>query len=213
MLGQLTHRVLLVDDAPLIRKVFSSILVGAGYVVRTAVDGLDGIGKLRQGAPDLIISDLMMPRMSGFEFLRVVRQRLPQIPVIVISCDPGSLGGREGCAGRPVLSKDDLQAEDLLEAVAELIGKPPARSPAPGPSGMPGRAIWDGDGHYNIPCADCLRSFKIPCNRTLGQREQTATCVNYLGVVRFVIDAEGLSQPEAQNLARPTSCRALNLPG
>ena len=204
MLGQLTHRVLLVDDAPLIRKIFSSILVGAGYVVRTAVDGLDGIGKLRQGAPDLIISDLMMPRMSGFEFLRVVRQRLPQIPVIVISCDPSSLGIAKGALADLCFPKDDLQAEDLLEAVADLIGKPPARSPAPGPSGTPGRAIWDGDGHYNIPCADCLRSFKIPCNRTLGQREQTATCVDCLGVVRFVIDAEGSSGPEAQNLARPT---------
>jgi CheY-like chemotaxis protein len=204
MLGQLTHRVLLVDDAPLIRKVFSSILVGAGYVVRTAVDGLDGIGKLRQGAPDLIISDLIMPRMSGFEFLTVVRQRLPQIPVIALSCDLGSLRIAEGAPADLCFPKDDLRHENLLEAVADLLGKPPARSPAPGPSGTPGRANWHGDGHYSIPCADCLRSFKIPCNRTVGHGVQTATCVDCLGLVRFVIDAEGSSEPGVRNLTRPT---------
>jgi CheY-like chemotaxis protein len=197
MLGQLTHRVLLVDDALLIRKVLSSMLVGAGYVVRTAVDGLDGIGKLRQGAPDLIISDLMMPRMSGLEFLTVVRQRLPQIPVIAISCDRDSLGIPERAPADLCFPKEDLRYEDLLEAVAELLGKPPARSPAPDLGGRPGRAKWDGDGHYIIPCAECLRSSKIPCDRTMGQGEQTATCVECLGVVRFVVNAEGSSEPGA----------------
>ena len=57
MVGQLGNRVLLVDDEPLIRKLISGYLVGAGYVVQTAVDGLDALGKLRAGLPDLIISD------------------------------------------------------------------------------------------------------------------------------------------------------------
>jgi CheY-like chemotaxis protein len=208
MQGQLTHRVLLVDDALSIRKVLSNILVGAGYVVRTAVDGLDGIGKLRQGAPDLIISDLMMPRMTGFEFLTVVRQRLPQIPVIAMSCDHGSLRIAEGALADLCFPKDDFRPEDLLEAVADLIGKPPARSPAPGLSGRLGRAKWDGDGHYDIPCSDCLRSFKILCSRTVGQGEQTATCVDCLGLVRFVVDAEGSSEKGSRNSTRPTSAAA-----
>ena len=69
MLGQLSNRVLLVDDEPLVRKLISRYLVAAGYVVRMAEDGLDAIGKLRTGLPDLIISDLKMPRMSGLSFL------------------------------------------------------------------------------------------------------------------------------------------------
>ena len=85
MVGQLSGRVFLVDDDPLVRKLISGYLVAAGYVVRTAVDGLDALGKLRTGLPDLIISDLNMPRMSGIELLEVVRKRFPQIPVIVIS--------------------------------------------------------------------------------------------------------------------------------
>src|ERR1039458_2031523 len=87
MVGQLGNRVLLVDDEPLIRKLISGNLVAAGYVVQTAADGLDALGKLRAGLPDLIISDLNMPRMSGLEFLAVVRTRFPQIPVIVISSE------------------------------------------------------------------------------------------------------------------------------
>jgi two-component system chemotaxis sensor kinase CheA len=60
-------------------------LVAAGHVVRIAVDGLDALDKLRAGLPDLIISDLNMPRMSGIALLEVVRKRFPQISVIVIS--------------------------------------------------------------------------------------------------------------------------------
>ena len=84
MAGQLSGRVLLVDDEPLVRKLISRYLVAAGYVVRVAVDGLDAIGKLRAGPLDLIISDLKMPRMSGTEFLGIVRKRFPQLPVIYI---------------------------------------------------------------------------------------------------------------------------------
>lgn len=78
MVGQLNGRVLLVDDEPLIRTVISGYLVAAGYVVRAAVDGLDAIAKLRAGLPDLIVSDINMPKMSGLEFLDVVRKRFPQ---------------------------------------------------------------------------------------------------------------------------------------
>jgi len=56
--GQVSDRVLLVDDEALIRKLISTYLVAAGYVVRVAVDGLDALEKLRAGLPDLIISDL-----------------------------------------------------------------------------------------------------------------------------------------------------------
>src|SRR5271157_998768 len=85
MVGQLSDRVLLVDDEPIIRKVISAYLVASGHVVRTAIDGLDALGKLRAGLPDLIISDLNMPRMSGPELLEVVGKRFPQIPVIIMS--------------------------------------------------------------------------------------------------------------------------------
>jgi CheY-like chemotaxis protein len=74
MVGQLSNRVLSVDGEPIIRKVLPRYLAAAGYVVRAAVDGLDALRKLREGHPDMIISDLNMPRMSGNEFLAIVRK-------------------------------------------------------------------------------------------------------------------------------------------
>src|ERR1035441_904175 len=84
MVGQSGNRVLLVDDEPLFQKLISVCLVSAGYVVQAAVDGLDAVKKLRAGLPDLIISDLNMPRMDGTELLEIIRKRFQQIPVMLV---------------------------------------------------------------------------------------------------------------------------------
>jgi len=78
-------RLLVVDDEPALREVISSTLVARGYDVVTAKDGLEALDQLVESLPDMIISDLKMPRMSGFEFLAVVRQRFPHVPVIATS--------------------------------------------------------------------------------------------------------------------------------
>src|SRR5512133_289933 len=88
------HRILVVDDEPAIRATADALLSSQGYEVITAVDGFDGLVQLRRSLPDLIVSDLSMPSMSGFEFLSVVRKRFPQLPVIAISgAYQGGLGG------------------------------------------------------------------------------------------------------------------------
>ena len=77
--------VLFVDDEPCMRELMAMILTEEGYEVFTEKDGFDALAHLRSSVPDLIISDLQMPRMSGIEFLSVVRHRFPAIPVIAIS--------------------------------------------------------------------------------------------------------------------------------
>src|ERR1700690_2912678 len=119
MNGQISKRVLLVDDEPLIRKLISGYLVAAGYVVRTAVDGLDALGKLRAVLPDLIISDLNMPRMSGPEFLDVVRKRFPQIPVMVISSETAD-ATPGGLAADAYYHKSGIGFQQLPETIANL---------------------------------------------------------------------------------------------
>jgi CheY-like chemotaxis protein len=61
------------------------ILEREGYEVLKAADGLEGLHSLSKSLPDLIISDLNMPRMTGFEFLAVVRLRFPHIATIAMS--------------------------------------------------------------------------------------------------------------------------------
>jgi CheY-like chemotaxis protein len=80
------RRVLFVDDDASIRKSTSMLLIAAGYEVATAEHGFDALLQLKSALPpDIIISDLNMPQMSGFELLFVVRRRFPEIPVIAVS--------------------------------------------------------------------------------------------------------------------------------
>jgi CheY-like chemotaxis protein len=84
---QFRFRILVVDDQHLIRETTKLILEGRGYKVLTAAEGLDGLHALSKSLPDLIISHLNMPRMSGFEFLVVVRERFPHIASIAVSAE------------------------------------------------------------------------------------------------------------------------------
>jgi CheY-like chemotaxis protein len=162
--------------------------VAAGYVVRVAVDGLDALEKLRGGVPDLIISDLNMPRMSGVELLTVVRHRFPQIPVIVTTGGHVPNEMPEGLGADAYYHKDGLGFDGLLQSVTELTREPHGRTTAAIPDNKPVRARWDGEGHYVIQCEDCLRSFSAPCTPGMRQREQWTTCLHCRSAVQFLTD-------------------------
>jgi CheY-like chemotaxis protein len=78
--GPFKCRVLIVDDEPLILETTAAILRSFGFSVRAAPDGFAALTILREVLPDLIIADLRMPNMSGFELLSIVRRRFPHIP-------------------------------------------------------------------------------------------------------------------------------------
>ena len=72
------YRILVVEDDPLLRDLARRLLGAKGYEVLTAEDGFVGLTALKRSLPDVIISDLRMPNMNGFEFLSVVRRRFPR---------------------------------------------------------------------------------------------------------------------------------------
>jgi CheY-like chemotaxis protein len=72
------------DDAPL-RMALCELFGESGCRVRCAEDGFSALREIRQEIPDIVLSDLNMPGMSGFEFLFVVRRRFPSIRVIAMS--------------------------------------------------------------------------------------------------------------------------------
>jgi CheY-like chemotaxis protein len=74
--------ILIVDNDPSVRFSLCQILRHGGHSVRTAEDGFLAIQELNGSLPDILISDLNMPRMSGFELLSVVRRRFPSVYVI-----------------------------------------------------------------------------------------------------------------------------------
>ena len=77
---------LVVDDEHSIRIALVQMLTEIGYFVRSAEDGFSALREIRESTPDLVVSDLNMPGMSGFELLNVVRHRFPSIRVIAM-CD------------------------------------------------------------------------------------------------------------------------------
>lgn len=196
-MAQQSKHVLLVDDDPLIRASVRKYLAAAGYFVREAVDGLDALKKLRAGLPHLIISDLNMPRMSGNEFLDVVRQRFPQIPVIVISeALPDQMP--EGLAADAYFHKNGTGLSQLLLTMVALSRMPLPRIASPRSHQKPVQARWDGDGHYTLRCDDCLRELSIPRDATTRTERDWTVCVYCGRLTDFLIpkvDRQGLEQP------------------
>ena len=86
-------RVLIVDDDPWILRMVSTLLEKRGYVIATAGDGEEGLMRADQQRPDLIITDVMMPKLDGWALVRALRSRaeLALVPVIFLT----ALGGEE----------------------------------------------------------------------------------------------------------------------
>ena len=126
-MSSLQPRLLIVDDEPVIREVVSDILALEGFEVLTAQDGLDALDRLVQPLPDVIISDLKMPRMSGFEFLAVVRERFPGVPVIAMSGEFLENVVPPGVLADAYLPKGGFTATQLFGKITELMSAPPMR--------------------------------------------------------------------------------------
>jgi CheY-like chemotaxis protein len=83
-------RVLLVDDELSSAEVLALILAGEGYEVTLAADGRQALARLDEAAPDLLVTDFMMPGLNGAELVKAVRavERFRDIPVLMISAIP-----------------------------------------------------------------------------------------------------------------------------
>jgi len=125
---QFPFRILVVDDDLLIRETVKLILQSEGLEVLTAADGVEGLHSLSKSLPDLIISDLNMPRMSGFEFLAVVRQRFPHIATIAMSGGFSSDETPVGILADAFLQKGSYTIAELPREVRKLLAASPLRS-------------------------------------------------------------------------------------
>lgn len=155
-----SYRILLVDDDPAVRKVGGTLLEAKGYEVHTAEDGFEGLAALKRSLPDIIISDLRMPNMNGFEFLSVVRRRFPVIPVIVISGEFSGLTVPESVLADAFFPKGQLNVEELFQKIAELLHELPTRPRIGKPTKA---AVWvkNDKGTIAVTCSECLRTFPV----------------------------------------------------
>ena len=80
-------KILIIEDEEILLELIQKKLVQEGYQVNIARDGLEGLEKLREEKPDLILLDIVMPRMGGFEVMEEIKKddNLKGIPIIIIS--------------------------------------------------------------------------------------------------------------------------------
>jgi chemotaxis protein histidine kinase CheA len=120
-------RVLVVEDSVGVRELQRVILEGAGYQVETAVDGLDGASRLRDDPADLVLSDVEMPGMDGFDLTRTIRRTKgwENVPVIIMTSrgeDHARQAGLDaGCSA--YLLKTEFDQEQLVSTVRRLVGR------------------------------------------------------------------------------------------
>ena len=115
--------VLVVDDDPDILAALSDALESEGYEVRGARDGIDALDAIGQRRPDLIITDLLMPTMTGFELLAALHDdpQLATIPTLIITA--GRSPEASETPGSVVLPKP-LDLDRLMRAITALSGEP-----------------------------------------------------------------------------------------
>lgn len=119
----MTKTILTVDDSRMMREMLLMVLQGAGFNVIQAEDGVEGLDMLEAASPDVIITDINMPRLDGFGFIEGVRKddRHRAVPILVLSTE-GDIEkkNRARAAGATGWIVKPFNAEKLVEAVRRV---------------------------------------------------------------------------------------------
>jgi len=188
-------KLIVVDDEPITRASFSSIFSQLGYSVRTAEDGFAALALMREFIPDILLSDLNMPGMSGFELLSVVRRLYPMVHVIATS---GAFSGRSVPEG--IAADDFYEKATGLSVLFKMIKSAtgPGRAPrAPASRVAP---IWmtpagklpTDEVYVLISCPSCLRAFPKLLSRKTSLICETGCHYCQTPISYAVVQSDGL---------------------
>jgi CheY-like chemotaxis protein len=195
-------RVLVVEDDPLVLQTTAAIVRTFGFSVRTAEDGFVALKVLRGVLPDIILTDLRMPGMSGFELLSIVRRRFPHIPTIAISGEYILASMPLGLLVDHFFQKGGYTPQELLAKMEEVIAASPIRPHL----GKHDRApLWiprtDAD-YLVVTCPECLRSVSIADDTTSSGLQETE-CVACGANIHYLVDSSILKLLEKKKSLLP----------
>ena len=151
--------ILIEEDEESVRTSLAEVLRVLGHRVRCASDGLAALAEINQEIPEILLSDLNMPGMSGFELLPVVRRRFPAVRVIAMS---GAFSGNQVPCG---VTADAYYAKGngvavLMKAIESLPFANRQSCEAPKPIWIQGnRHDTNGAGSVMIACPDSIKGF------------------------------------------------------
>jgi CheY-like chemotaxis protein len=201
MSSPLKRQILVVDDNPAVRETISMLLVAAGYNVVVAEDGLAALSQLKKLLPDVIVSDLEMPRMTGFELLSVIRRRFPQILTLAMSGGYSDGTVPVGVVADGFYAKGG-QPQNLFRAIEQLIDSAPARSSAHMHEIAPAWVPRNGHDSNGVPfvmvtCEECLRIFQLAVVEEMTGQVLEVPCRFCPGKNRYVIEPSSQHRHEA----------------
>ena len=121
--------ILLIEDDPFMRLTLSAYLEDSGWLCLEAEDGIEGLEKFHQFQPDLVVTDLRMPRLDGFGVVAALQASSPATPVIVLSGAGDESLAREARAkgARACLAKPLSELDLLVSTIAAMLKSDPAR--------------------------------------------------------------------------------------
>ena len=122
------NKILLVDDDTMIVRMYQERFSRDGFKVILAFDGEEGLEKAEKEKPDIILLDIMMPKMNGYEMLKILKKKegIASIPVIVLSClgaDLELIEKSKQLGVVDVINKGDVPAKEVVERVKTALGK------------------------------------------------------------------------------------------
>jgi DNA-binding response OmpR family regulator len=115
--------IVVIDDEPRYRRLIAQVLIAAGHEVRLAADGAEGLAMCLERTPELVITDIVMPRMEGIETILQISRQRPGVAVLAISgAEPASVYLRAATAlGAAGSLPKPFTVEQLLAAVNGLL--------------------------------------------------------------------------------------------
>lgn len=118
------HRILVVDDTKVLADSIAELLVMEGYYVSVAYNGMEAIALLQPNKPDLIITDISMPEMDGYQFIRFIRSGSVSslVPIIAITADSTSEAKQRGIeAGANLFLAKPFRDDYLIDSIQRLL--------------------------------------------------------------------------------------------
>jgi twitching motility two-component system response regulator PilH len=129
--GGSRQTILCIDDDPLVLHFYRDFLEPRGYRTLTVADGLDGIAMAHQDRPDMILLDVMLRGLSGFDICRKLRADpvLCHIPIILLTVwDHPSVADTGQKAGAALTLRKPTDAETIISAIEQVLGRKPSSS-------------------------------------------------------------------------------------
>lgn len=115
--------ILLIDDDPKIRQAYEALLKKAGFEVRTAENGKQGLAAAESKKPDLILLDVFMPVMSGLDFLKQYspKQKHPEVKVIVLTNVEEPFYKAMELGATDYVVKSDVSGKEMAEIIKQTL--------------------------------------------------------------------------------------------